>query len=118
MIPVSGITPRERDIRLTEWASYDEFFEAHPDLIRVFLEPRTDHQNPDTIWLHEFEHPEDCVYICGSAHYNPTLKHYREGDSIVTVKTQSDKGLMWADQAVCLTLYDRMLKDGSNSHRQ
>jgi hypothetical protein len=112
MMPVSGIKNREYyAVDLYEWENYDGYFEAHPDLKRVFLEPRTDHQNPDTIWLHEFDHPEDCVYITGSAHYNPTLKYCREGiDDVVTVKTAKDNGVLWGDQVICITLYDRMVK--------
>ena len=110
MTPVSGIKNRESQVKLTEWDSHTEYFKANPDLIRVFLEPRTKHQTPDTVWLHDFEHPENCVYVFGSAHYNPTIEHKRDQDFIVTVKTQQDKGVLWADQVLCLALYDRMLK--------
>ena len=109
MAPVSGIRPAE-PVKLIEWETYDEFFESNQELTRVFIEPRTAHQNPDTTWLHEFEHPEDCVYIFGSAHYNPTLQHCREQDTVVSIKTLDDKGVLWADQAMCLVLYDRMTK--------
>jgi len=115
MVPVSGIKNREHDVTLTEWKSYDDYFDANPDLVRVFLEPRTKHQNPDTIWLHEFEHPESCVYVLGSAHFNPTLRHKREQDFVVTVKTAVDKGVMWGDQAMCIALYDRMIKQWQSS---
>lgn len=107
MVPKSGIQNREQQVDLTEWTDYDTFFEAHPDLTRVFVEPRTRHQNPDTVWLHEFVHPENCVYVFGSAHYNPTLKHAREQDTIVTVKTKHDKGVLWADQCLAIVLYER-----------
>lgn len=110
MTPVSGIRNKEHQVELIEWPDYDSFFEANPSLARVFLEPRTKHQNPDTIWLHEFTHPEDCVYVFGSAHYNPTLRHAREEDAVVTVKTALDNGVMWGHQAMCLALYDRMMK--------
>lgn len=110
MTPVSGIRNPEQQVPFTEWARYDDFFAAHPGLTRVFLEPRTKHHNPETTWLHDFQHPEDCVYVFGSAHYNPTLSHCREGDTVVSVKTARDDGVLWADQALCLTLYDRMLK--------
>ena len=110
MAPVSGIRPAEPKVKLIEWETYDEFFEANQDMTRVFIEPRTAHQNPDTTWLHEFDHPEDCVYIFGSAHYNPTLSHCREQDTVVSIKTLDDKGVLWADQAMCLVLYDRMTK--------
>lgn len=117
MIPVSGIKNRESQVPFFEWENYNSFFEAHPDLNRVFIEPRTDHHNPDTIWLHEFQHPEDCVYVFGSAHYNPTLNHCREGDEVVSVKTRQDKGVLWADQAMCIVLYDRLVKHDSINYR-
>lgn len=107
MVPISGIKCSEQQVKLTEWKSYEEFFNEHPDLIRVFIEPRTKHQNPDTIWLHEFEHPESCVYIFGSAHYNPTLKFKRDVDKVVSIKTFQDKGVLWADQCMCIVLYER-----------
>ena len=112
MMPVSGIRNKEANqIEMREWERYEDYFEANPDKTRVFLEPRTKHHNPDTTWLHDFDHPEDCVYILGSAHYNPTVHHCREQDHVVTVKTPCDKGLMWADQVICITLYDRMVKE-------
>lgn len=110
MVPVSGIHNAEAKVRLAEWKSYSDFFDAHPELTRVFIEPRTDHHNPDTVWLHDFDHPEDCVYVFGSAHYNPTLQHCREGDVVVSIKTRDDKGVLWADQCACIVLYDREAK--------
>lgn len=110
MVPVSGIKNAETKVQLNEWVGYEAFFEEHPDLKRVFLEPRTDHQNPATVWLHDFDHPEDCVYVFGSAHYNPTIAHCREGDSVVSIKSENDKGVFWADQCACIVLYDRMVK--------
>lgn len=112
MSPVSGIKHNEHQlITLTEFQNYDEVFEyIGEDLPRVFLEPRTDHQNPDTIWLHDFTHPQDCVYVFGSAHYNPTLFHKRENDEVVSIKTIQDKGVLWSHQCLPITLYDRMVK--------
>lgn len=111
MVPVSGIRNHEANTtELTEWKTYADFFAAHPGLPRVFIEPRTAKFNPDTTWLHEFQHPESCVYVFGSAHYNPTLNYCREGDTVVSIKTVHDKGVLWADQALCLVLYDRMIK--------
>lgn len=107
MVPVSGVHCREREVNLTEWKSYEEFFNKHPDLIRVFIEPRTKQYNPDTVWLNEFEHPEDCVYVFGSAHFNPTIGFKREQDTVVSIKTAQDKGVLWADQAMCIVLYER-----------
>lgn len=108
MTPVSGIRNREHQIELNEWDKMEDYFAANPDKKRVFIEPRTKHENPDTIWLHEYDHPEDCVYVFGTAGYNPTKLHYREGlDDIVSIKTSHDKGVLWADQCMCIVLYER-----------
>lgn len=106
MVPVSGVNNTEK-VKLTEWKAYGDYFAVSPNLKRVFIEPRTKHQNPDTIWLHDYEHPQDCVYIFGSAHYNPTISHCREEDDVVSIKTAQDKGVLWADQALCIVLYER-----------
>lgn len=112
MCPVSGIkNSEESKIPLKEAVDYAEAFsKIDPMLQRVFIEPRTDHYNPDTTWLHNFEHPENCVYIFGSAHYNPTLKYKREQDVVVSIKTAEDRGVLWADQCSCIVLYDRFIK--------
>ena len=110
MVPVSGIKAAEEKVPITEWPTYDAFFQANPDLTRIFIEPRTEYHNPVTTWLHEFKHPQDCVYVFGSAHFNPTLSYCRKEDEIVSIKTVQDKGVLWADQALCIVLYDRMVK--------
>ncbi len=111
MTPVSGVKHNESEkVNLIEKDSYDEILEENKDLVRVFIEPRTKHQNPDTIWLHEFNHPKDCIYIFGSAHYNPTISHKRKQDVVVSIKTVQDKGVLWSNQCLLLVLYDRMIK--------
>jgi hypothetical protein len=117
MSPVTGIIPSQHHfVNLYERQYYDDIFEEiDPTLSRVFLEPRTRHYNPDTVWLHNFEHPDDCVYIFGSAHYNPTLAHKREQDIVVSIKTIQDKGVLWSNQCLLLVLYDRLMKNGGNN---
>ncbi len=105
MVPVSGIRNGETQVQLREFASYADALDD--ELPRVFIEPRTPHQNPETTWLHSFEHPKDCVYIFGSAHYNPTLFHRRPGDPVVSIETAQNKGVLWSHQAAMITLYDR-----------
>jgi len=112
MTPISGILHNEtQTINLTEYHSYDDLFAAIPSkLSRVFLEPRSA-QTPSTTWLHEFKHPQNCIYVFGSAHYNPTLNHFRPSkDHIVSIKTLEDKGVLWSNQCLAITLYDRMMK--------
>jgi len=111
MTPVSGIRNNEaHNIELCEFADYPSMLDSCGDLTRIFIEPRTEHQNPNTIWLHDFEHPKDCVYIFGSAHYNPTITHKHEEDKIVSIKTLHDKGVLWSNQCLLVVLYDRMRK--------
>lgn len=111
MTPVSGISHyQETKVNLKEFKDFKSALEKNDSLKRVFLEPRTKHQNPDTTWLHDFEHPEDCIYVFGSAHSNPTLANFREQDEIVSIKTLDDRGVLWANQALAITLYDRMIK--------
>lgn len=113
MSPVSGIkNSEEAKTPLIEFDNYnDAFNNLEKDLIRVFIEPRTKHYNPDTIWLNDFKHPKDCIYVFGSAHYNPTLSHKRECDMVVSIKTLNDGGVLWADQCLCIVLYDRLIKN-------
>jgi hypothetical protein len=105
MVPVSGIRNSERKVTLREFSTYDAALEGCT-LQRVFLEPRS-HETPETVWLHDFEHPKDCVYIFGSAHYNPAVMHKRTEDAVVSIKTVQDKGVLWSHQAAVIALYDR-----------
>ena len=111
MSPVSGIYNQEHlNLDLIEFKDTKEMLSSCGSLKRVFIEPRTQHQNPDTIWLHEYSHPEDCVYIFGSAHFNPTLGYLRDEDDVVSIKTKKDGGILWSNQCVAMVLYDRMVK--------
>jgi hypothetical protein len=105
MVPVSGIRNSQHKVPLREFPTYEAAFEGCA-LQRVFIEPRS-HETPETVWLHDFEHPEECVYIFGSAHYNPAVMHKRHGDDVVSIKTVQDKGVLWSHQAAVIALYDR-----------
>jgi len=111
MCPVTGIKHNEHlKMDLEEFDDYNKMLDKYDGYQRVFIEPRTKHQNPETTWLHDFEHPEHCIYVFGHAHYNPTILHRREGDVVVSIKTIQDKGVFWANQCLALVLYDRMQK--------
>lgn len=116
MCPVSGIKVGNQKLNLEEFADYEKMIESYPELVRVFIEPRTKHQNSDTIWLDDFYHPKDVIYIFGSAHFNPTLKFKKEQDFVVSIKTKIDSGGLWPSQCLCLILDDRRRKEnGSNN---
>jgi hypothetical protein len=110
MCPVSGVKNPDPQVNLKEYPDYASMFEDYPDIPRVFLEPRTKHYNPDTIWLHDFKHPEDVIYIFGSAHYNPSIKYKRDQDAVVSIKSMIDSGVPWSNQCMMVVLYDRMIK--------
>jgi len=110
MSPVTGIKHLEESrVNLIEFHSFDDALE-NEKLPRVFLEPRTSHHNPETTWLHDFVHPEECIYIFGSAHFNPSLGRLKEQDHVVSIKTIIDNGVPWAYQCLFVVLYDRMMK--------
>lgn len=108
MCPVSGIQNPDHEVKLFEFPDYESMLGSCEDLQRVIFEPRTK-ENPNSIWLHDFQHPENCVYVFGSAHYNP-IRHKRAGDVIVTIKTERDNGVLWSAQCMPIVLYDRMVK--------
>lgn len=111
MNPVSGIQNTEnRRVSLNEFSNYQTMLDSCDELQRVFLEPKTKRQNANTIWLHELVHPENCVYVFGSAHYNPTLNHVRKKDLVVSIKTVHDNGILWSNQCLSIVLYDRLVK--------
>jgi len=107
MVPVSGIKNSQRKVELSEYPDYASALEDGTDRPRVFIEPRTVHQNPITTWLPNFRHPKDCIYIFGSAHYNPTMFHRRPDDPVVTIPTVQNRGVLWPHQAALIVLYDR-----------
>lgn len=115
MSPVSGVKNTEYSkVNLNEREQYSDIFnDIDSTLPRIFLEPRTDDVNPDTIWLRDFSHPESCVYVFGSAHYNPTISHKRDSDLVVTIESVRNDGVLWSNQCLVVLLYDRLLKSGT-----
>lgn len=111
MHPVSGISNyAKQTLNLYEYPTLKEMLTSCEGLSRVFFEPKSPKESYDTVWLTDFEHPKDCVYVFGSAHLNPTLAYKRDWDTIVTIPTEQNKGSLWANQCLLLALYDRMVK--------
>lgn len=112
MWPISGIRNAEPEVALTERASLQEALADLEHLPWAFLEPRQEvlGVTPTSTLVH-FEHPEDAVYIFGSAHYNPVAAgHPRDGDAVVELETMQNKGLLWPHQVLVAVLHDRMVK--------
>lgn len=112
MWPVSGIRNAEPEVNLTEHPSLQDALVDLAHLPWVFMEPRQEVLNvTPTSSLMAFDHPEDAVYIFGSAHYNPVAAgQSREGDAIVELPTIQNKGLLWPHQVLVTLLYDRLVK--------
>ena len=107
MWPVSGVKNNEwRLVNLIEHPDFNSILEANQDLTRVYVEPSTG------ISLEEFEHPENALYIFGSAHFNPVLGHLRDEDKSLFIPTIQNKGALWPHQCLTTILYDRLIKDG------
>ena len=105
MYPISGIKNNEQSkVPLIEKQTLPEILELNTGMVHVYVEPKTD------VKLHDFEHPENALYIFGSAHLNPMIGHKRKEDLMVTIPTKRNNGVLWADQAMVIILYDRMLK--------
>lgn len=111
MWPISGVACNERGVSLHERASLDGILDELPDYPRVFIEPNSPHFKVEASDLSDFDHPEDCIYIFGGAHFNPVVARHREGESIVRIKTLHDTGVLWPHQVLVTVLHDRLAKE-------
>jgi hypothetical protein len=110
MWPVSGIRNSEPQVSFNEVETFAEILQRFSDFTKVFVEPRSPFplESKD---LHEFDHPEeDCVYIFGSAHFNPTVANKTDEDLAVTIPTAQNSGVLWPHQCAVTVLYDRLVK--------
>lgn len=107
MWPVTGIVNNEQQfVPLTEYPDVQSALDDLTPCSRVFLEPSIE----GSTMLPEFQHPEDVVYIFGSAHFNPVIANCREQDDVVTIPTAANAGLLWPHQALSVVMYDRLTK--------
>ena len=111
MWPVTGIRHGEQKVTLRERASLAEILEEVSGT-RVFVEPRNEHfdSSMTSVDLQNFSHPEDSLYIFGSAHFNPTVAHKKGDDLGVTLPTVENNGVLWPHQVLVAVLYDRLVK--------
>lgn len=113
MWPVSGIRNGEENqgIHLEERHNLAEIL-SEVSGTRVFAEAQSQ-AHPVTLgstWLHEFDHPDDAVYIFGSVYSNSAVQAWTEGDLQLSIKTETDNGVAWPHQCLFTILYDRMVK--------
>jgi hypothetical protein len=113
MHPVSGIFNTVKKVNLHEKKDVNEILKDTQDLdlTRVYVEPSTYQWTHDGTLLPEFEHPENALYLFGSAHFNPMIAHFRKNkDRSVIIPTVQNAGLLWGNQAMITILYDRVVK--------
>jgi hypothetical protein len=114
MWPVSGIVHNEQQkVDLQERRSMLDILNETQDFIHVYVEqynPAFKQYIP--LDLREFKHPDNVMYIFGSAHYNPvTYNTMREQDYMVAIPTQGNAGVLWPHQCFVTIMYDRIKKD-------
>lgn len=114
MWPISGIKNSESAVSLHERENMSEVLNDKivKDYTRVYFEPYNPIQLPEAGEdLRFFKHPEDALYIFGSAHYNPVGSNKTEKDKVVQVPTVKNKGVLWPTQCLAICLYDRLVKE-------
>lgn len=104
MSPVSGIKVTEPGLTLVEYPSIVDTLDANPEQ-RVFVDEAGE------ISLPNFEHPEDVIYVFGSAGTSPMRQRLvRESDLTVSIPTIQNAGVLWPHQCLLIVLYDRLIK--------
>ena len=113
MWPASGIQNSEENqgVNLHERASlYDILDEVSGTRVFVEAQAKAHPVTLESTWLHEFDHPDDAVYIFGSAYHNSAVQAWTEGDLRLSIKTERDNGVLWPHQCLLTILHDRMVK--------
>lgn len=111
MWPVSGIRGSgDQQVTLHEHENMEAVLRETEGLARVFFEPENPMRPHGGVDLREFEHPKDVLYIFGSAHFDPVVAHKKPEDSVVTIPTVQNSGVLWPHQAAVIALYDRAVK--------
>lgn len=106
MTPVSGIKLNQSNtIDLIEHHTVEEMVNSFSDEYeRVFVD-----EKGETL-LHEFDHPEKCVYIFGRAGISP-LSQKRPQDHSIRMLTKHNRGVLWPHQCLVTVLHDRLIKN-------
>lgn len=113
MHPISGIRNIESKIHLHERNDLRECLAELADRPFVFVEPPNTSFpiTMDPEWLADFDHPDDAVYVFGSAHFNPMAQLYDpERDRHLAMETVGNRGVLWPHQVAVTVLRDRLVK--------
>ncbi|RLJ09963.1 MAG: hypothetical protein DRP15_01715 [Candidatus Aenigmatarchaeota archaeon] len=109
MIPNLKMDLGSGTVTFEAYDTVEEALASHPELKRVFLEPKS--IVPDAIDLKDYVHEDNVIYIFGnSAKSNVGL--ITEDDTVVSVDTPNPDAQLWAIEVASIVLYDRKLKQG------
>jgi len=103
-----------QDIQFEKFGTVEEAINAHDELVKVFLEPKSiaDEHGIPSEPLSTFSHPTDALYIFGnSGRSNIGLVDTSRGDKVVYIQTPVDQQL-WSIQVASIVLRDRFEKQG------
>jgi hypothetical protein len=96
-------------VNLHERPDFKAILAEVTDLTHVYVEPQNPKFPHDGVDLRDFEHPENVLYIFGSAHFNP-IAYKGKGDLSLTIPTARNNGVLWPHQCMVTLLYDRLVK--------
>ncbi len=96
------------DFEIRRFSTLDEAEKSLEDWAMIYLEPARLTPNFQTIPLPEFIHPRDVIYVTGPDASGLPVKG-REGRTWVYIPMPDD-GVLYAETALCLALYDRLAK--------
>lgn len=98
MAPVSGIKKR----LVEEHRTVEDILDAKPQLTPVFVDENGE------VALHEFEHPDNALYVFGKVTYSPFSAMAKKHRSI-RIETPKP-GMLMPHQALAVVMYDRERK--------
>ena len=111
MWPVSGIKHNEEQrVHLLERRDIKEILAENQNIVNVYVEPENPLFPHNGINLRDFKHPENVLYIFGSAHFNPILGNKKDKDLSLTIPTIRNNGVLWPHQCLAILLYDKLVK--------
>lgn len=104
MTPISGIA----DDYVVEALNLEQVIFNNSDFTVVHVDAAAD------VSLEDFVHPKNGLYLFGTANHNTAFCE-EAGHMKVKIPTAVNQAGFWPHQAAVIILYDRFLKNGSNS---
>lgn len=104
MTPISGIDSKY----VIEKKRIEEILEENKNFDKVFVDINGDTE------LQSFIHPKNALYVFGRTGRGTDI--YNNGEGItLRLDTIEGNSMLWPPQVCSIILYDRMIKNGSNS---